>query len=428
MTEKYYRDDFRVEVEFDRPIGTDVDFAGTLYTEETLATRRVRFGRRGGQEQGCEVSADGFKVTIPADGHQLSPGDGLLEMVYLVPAQELPDGNRKIVRRYRLDLRLTAREPSGGCGCGEGCTCTPAVVTAKVEIPWQYVHDTDVYNEVLERVNGTFAAILGTEDVKPAPAPTPSAGARAVSRPMLRRGLLNLRNQTGDVYKDYFHDPGDEKSFIRVKVPLLYGEEFDLAPYINGDAENILGLWISNKHAGGRRSAILNGTTLSIEGPEYHNGYITTIVNIGWNGSTGFIRLTDKGLGSVDVIDCVNPEIFIPKVTLADVGPIVKAKLELCCKEHISPINGMNIEIQRLKKNSRIRDLVNSGKKKRGNRKWRRWKTSEREERKNDRNKIAIIRARYKSRKGYKGPWSYFSFIMYRKRNEAEWYFKGVEI
>ena len=425
MREIFYKDDFRLIVAFNKPIDAGVDFRGALYTPQTLATDRARFSRRGQVLTACSLSDDGSQLAVAVDGNRLAPGPLVLEMVYLVPSQEMPDGFRTVARRYSVDAVITSAS-SAHCCDSDDCACSPEPVRLDVEIPWQYVHDTDVYNEVLERVNGTFAAILGTDDVKPAPAPTPSAGARAVSRPMLRRGLLNLRNQTGDVYKDYFHDPGDEKSFIRVKVPLLYGEEFDLAPYINGDAENILGLWISNKYDGG--SAILNGTTLSIEGPEYHYGYITTIVDIASGGSTGFIRLTDKGLGSVDVIDCVNPEIFIPKVTLADVGPIVKAKLELCCKEHISPINGMNIEIQRLKKNSRIRDLVNSGKKKRGNRKWRRWKTSEREERKNDRNKIAIIRARYKSRKGYKGPWSYFSFIMYRKRGEAEWCFKGVEI
>lgn len=420
MTEKYYRDDFRVEVEFDRPIGTDVDFAGTLYTEETLATRRVRFGRRGGQEQGCEVSADGFKVTIPADGHQLSPGDGLLEMVYLVPAQELPDGSRKIVRRYRLDLRLTAHEPAAGCGGGEGCTCTPAVVTAKVEIPWQYVHDTDVYNEVLERVNGTFAAILGTDDVKPAPAPTPSAGARAVSRPMLRRGLLNLRSARPDcVYNAHVFSRStiydnklkeEDRTYIQVKVPMADGESLDLSKWFKPD--DILDLVSTAPHYSDTQF-ILTGGILKCE---TDCETATAVISVKWpiGHYTGFIRMVESRIVEAHYGDLDYPETGIPHINPQDLEPLID---EIAYRHTVvfPYVNGRCVEIQRHRKNSH---LVNPG----GadythilRKKFRKFNFSLRDTeitggKSLQRIKVMILRARYKSRKGYAGPWSYFTY------------------
>lgn len=394
MTETYYRDDFRVEVEFDRPIGTDVDFAGTLYTEETLATRRVRFGRRGGQEQGCEVSADGMRVTIPADGHQLSPGDGLLEMVYLVPAQELPDGNRKIVRRYRLDLRLTAREPSGGCGCGEGCTCTPAVVTAKVEIPWQYVHDTDVYNAVLERVNGTFAAILGTEDVKPAPAPTPSAGARAVSRPMLRRGLLNLRSARPDcVYKSF----GDNSGTVETCIRLVAGEEVDLSQWIEDSA--YVACVCGTKDFCETHEVIKEGYKIKVEPADYGSSKACVIIIHSGPASPYIRKGKDGKLHAVSAGEFIDPATLLPPVGLEEVKDWVKTQLKLeknsLCT---SPVNGMRIEIQRRRSRSKKPHV----------KKWRRWHPNVKTRGTHRRFNCALIRARYHTNSNVAGPWSYF--------------------
>lgn len=417
MTEKYYRDDFRVEVEFDRPIGTDVDFAGTLYTEETLATRRVRFGRRGGQEQGCEVSADGFKVTIPADGHQLSPGDGLLEMVYLVPAQELPDGSRKIVRRYRLDLRLTAHEPAAGCGCGEGCTCTPAVVTAKVEIPWQYVHDTDVYNEVLERVNGKFAAILGTEDVKPAPAPTPSAGVRAVSRPMLRRGMLNLRNQTGDVYK--VRPVKDNERCIFVKVMLKYGEDLDLSQWV--DTDSIIDVTIPHIAFFELNQSSLerDGSVVRLVGPKYKDSRgleidrlpIRILLDRGSAPSTGFIKMKNGRIVDVPVDEACDPGIYLPKVTKAEAIAYFKRRDKETRTDGKTIINGRLVEVQRRVRGTKHHyDAELKRSIKTSNRKWRRWI-------KQGTSKAHIVRMRYKSCKGYTGAWSYFSHLLVCSQN-----------
>lgn len=196
MQQIYYKDDFRIAVTFMRdgeaaPM-PDVDFAGVLKTPGSLATSFVRFGRRDGVLKACEVDEAGV-LHIAADGHSLSPGVIDLEIAFFVPNADYPDGTQRIGRRFTLDACLSVR-PSDSCGCG----CPPADAVARIEIPWQYVHDTDVYNEVLVKVNDLLGAILNDPDQQPVIEATKAPARRR--GPYRRNGLLNLRNDTGDIY------------------------------------------------------------------------------------------------------------------------------------------------------------------------------------------------------------------------------------
>lgn len=396
MTEIFYRDDFRVAVEFDRAIEAGVDFAGALYTEGTLATRRVRFGRRGGVASGCEVSADGRTVTVAADGHGLAPGVAVLQMVYLVPSAEMPDGSRRIERRYRLDVRLTAHEPAAGdCGCGcDGCAgSTPAAVVARVEIPWQYVHDTDVTNVVLEHVNDKFSTILGTEDVKPGVAPSV---AKSASRPVLRRGLLNLRSARPDcVYKSSC----DSTGIVETCVRLAAGEEVDLSQWIK--SANYGAHICDSQEFRETHQVIKDGHKIKVE-PADHSDHKVCVKLAHPGPLSHYIRKRKNGkLCAVSAGEFIDPDTLLPSVSMEEVAPWMKTQLSLAKNQIcLSPINGMTIEIQRRRKKTTA-PIV---------KKWRRWRPNKETRTILRYYNCALIRARYHTCKNVTGPWSYFFF------------------
>lgn len=160
MHEIFYKDDFRLIVAFNKPIDAGVDFRGALYTPQTLATDRARFSRRGQVLTACSLSDDGSQLAVAVDGNRLAPGPLVLEMVYLVPSQEMPDGFRTVARRYSVDAVITSALPAHCCD-SDDCACSPEPVRLDVEIPWQYVHDTDVYNDIIENANGILEEVLG---------------------------------------------------------------------------------------------------------------------------------------------------------------------------------------------------------------------------------------------------------------------------
>ncbi len=419
MHEIFYKDDFRLIVAFNKPIDAGVDFRGALYTPQTLATDRARFSRRGQVLTACSLSDDGSQLAVAVDGNRLAPGPLVLEMVYLVPSQEMPDGFRTVARRYSVDAVITSAS-SAHCCDSDDCACSPEPVRLDVEIPWQYVHDTDVYNEVLERVNGTFAAILGTEDVKPAPAPTPSAGARAVSRPMLRRGLLNLRSARPDcVYNAHVFSRStiydnklkeEDRTYIQVKVPMADGESLDLSKWFKPD--DILDLVSTAPHYSDTQF-ILTGGILKCE---TDCETATAVISVKWpiGHYTGFIRMVESRIVEAHYGDLDYPETGIPHINPQDLEPLID---EIAYRHTVvfPYVNGRCVEIQRHRKNSH---LVNPG----GadythilRKKFRKFNFSLRDTeitggKSLQRIKVMILRARYKSRKGYAGPWSYFTY------------------
>lgn len=416
MHEIFYKDDFRLIVTFNKPIAAGVDFRGVLYTAQTLATERPRFCRSGSELTACSLSADGLELTVAVDGNRLAPGSLVLEMVYLVPSHEMADGSRTVARRYNLDAEITAASPVHCCNSA-GCTCTPAVVTAKVEIPWQYVHDTDVYNEILKRVNGKFAAILGTEDVKPAPAPTPSAGVRAATRPMLRRGLLNLRNQTGDVYK--VRPVKDNERCIFVKVMLKYGEDLDLSQWVDTDSI----IYVTIPHIAffelTEPSLERDGSVVRLVGPKYKDSRgleidrlpIRILLDRGSAPSTGFIKMKNGRIVDVPVDEACDPGIYLPKVTKAEAIAYFKRRDDETRSDGKTIINGRLVEVQRrVRGTKRHYDAESECFVKTTKGKWRKWI-------KQGTSKAHIVRMRYKSRKGYTGAWSYFSHLLVCSQN-----------
>lgn len=411
MHEIFYKDDFRLIVAFNKPIDAGVDFRGALYTPQTLATDRARFSRRGQVLTACSLSDDGSQLAVAVDGNRLAPGPLVLEMVYLVPSQEMPDGFRTVARRYSVDAVITSAS-SAHCCDSDDCACSPEPVRLDVEIPWQYVHDTDVYNEVLERVNGTFAAILGTDDVKPAPAPTPSAGTRAVSRPMLRRGLLNLRNQTGDVYR-VPETISDGQSCILVKVMLKYGEELDISQWV--DTDSIVDVDIPHIAFFELNESSLerDGSVVRLVGPKYKDARGLEInrlpvrIRIKWGSEqfTGFIKMKNGRIVDVPVDEACDPGIYLPKVTKAEAIAYFKRRSGEIRTDGKTIINGRTVEVQRRVRGTKHHYDAEEGRcVKTSNTKWRRWI-------KRGTSAAHIVRMRYKSRKGYTGAWSYFSHL-----------------
>lgn len=408
MHEIFYKEDFRLTVAFNKPIDAGVDFRGVLYTAQTLATDRPRFGRRGQVLTACSLSDDGSQLIVAVDGNRLAPGPLILEMVYLVPSKEMPDGFRTVARRYSVDAVITSASPAHCCD-SDDCACSPEPVRLDVEIPWQYVHDTDVYNEVLERVNGTFAAILGTEDVKPAPAP--AEGSRAATRPMLRRGLLNLRNQTGDVYRACMAD--DSGRNIYVKVMLKYGEDLDLSQWV--DTDSIIDIAIPHIAFFELNQSSLerDGSVVRLVGPKYKDPRgveidrlpIIILLDRGPAQSTGFIKMKNGRIVDVPVDEACDPGIYLPKVTKAEAIAYFKRRDKEKRTDGKTIINGRLVEVQRRVRGVKHHYDAEIGRgTKTSNRKWRRWIYT-------GTSVAHIVRMRYKSRKGYTGAWSYFSHL-----------------
>lgn len=393
MHEIFYKEDFRLTVAFNKPIDAGVDFRGVLYTAQTLATDRPRFGRRGQVLTACSLSDDGSQLIVAVDGNRLAPGPLILEMVYLVPSKEMPDGFRTVARRYSVDAVITSASPAHCCD-SDDCACSPEPVRLDVEIPWQYVHDTDVYNEVLERVNGTFAAILGTEDVKPAPAP--AEGSRAATRPMLRRGLLNLRSARPDcVYKSF-----ESGQRMRVCVRLSAGEVADLSRWVND--EDYEAAIISEKVFSESHEVVKDGFKIKVEPADYTDRVCVALV---CNGpESAYIRKREDGtICAATTGEFIYPAALKPTVGLEEIEDWVLTQLKL--EENTgcqSPLNGMNIEIQR--KRSRNKNTYARSR-------WRRWTPNVYTHNTQRRFSCAVIRARYHAKSNVVGPWSYFFFL-----------------
>lgn len=144
----YWRDEFAVEIgltaERDgKTVPADIppfDWGARIFTPDS--TRHVTISQKDGVAHGWSRTDDG-KILVHLDRHGLMPGPLIAEFSFLLPDGGYADGNQRLNRRYDLGVDLTTDDRD-----------VPTAAEANpVEIPWQYMHDTDVYARVLELVN-----------------------------------------------------------------------------------------------------------------------------------------------------------------------------------------------------------------------------------------------------------------------------------
>ncbi len=132
---------------------------------------------------------DKGRIHVVFDNHKLLSGVLKVEFTFIVPDSTMPDGNRRTVEPQALEVQLVP-----------GKTTIPSSFEAEIGIPWAFLHDTDAYNSILEKVNAEFDKILGQQ---PAPAPNGSVqrqyGQQTVT---LTRGIIGINSRPGMVYRN----------------------------------------------------------------------------------------------------------------------------------------------------------------------------------------------------------------------------------
>lgn len=92
---------------------------------------------------------DGGFIHVVCDNHHLGIGCLNVELTMLQPNDDFPDGNERKSFSAQLNIELVR----------ENATCEiPKEI--KAEVLLSMIHDTDVYAEVLDRVNGVLAGLL----------------------------------------------------------------------------------------------------------------------------------------------------------------------------------------------------------------------------------------------------------------------------
>lgn len=146
---RYYLDDFVLEVAFGADALPECDFQGEVASDG--GGMRVKFGRVAGEVYGYRAGEKANVIVVPCDHHGMMPGRLGIRVRYDLPDGALPDGKRRIVREYVTDARLTSKMSAG---------CVPGSIEVTLSAPFAMVRDTDVYAEVLDRVNGVLAGLL----------------------------------------------------------------------------------------------------------------------------------------------------------------------------------------------------------------------------------------------------------------------------
>lgn len=92
---------------------------------------------------------DGGFIHVVCDNHHLGIGCLNVEFTMLQPNDDFPDGNERKSFSAQLNIELVR----------ENATCE-IIKEIKAEVLLSMIHDTDVYAEVLDRVNGVLAGLL----------------------------------------------------------------------------------------------------------------------------------------------------------------------------------------------------------------------------------------------------------------------------
>ena len=137
----YYKDDFKVKLEFkdgDTPTPLDnVDFRGKLYTAYDKYSEGIPFSRIKGDVIGCDIGADG-SLTIVADNHGFRAGKLMVDMKYYIYDNEYADGTQTIARTYDLKTWLTTSQKLAD---GERPIEVNAIINLPLEVIVQQVKD-----------------------------------------------------------------------------------------------------------------------------------------------------------------------------------------------------------------------------------------------------------------------------------------------
>lgn len=148
-------------------------------------------GCTGGECVNCRREDEGIRVLM--DGHNLGSGRLHVELTVQMPDGDMPDGDRRTVSPVALDIELVR-------DAGSACACPPDGVIAEIGIPWAFIHDTDAYNSILEKVNGEFGSILGPKPQTGTDSPVQRQyGQQTVT---LTRGIIGVNSRAGMVYRN----------------------------------------------------------------------------------------------------------------------------------------------------------------------------------------------------------------------------------
>lgn len=166
----------------------DFDWEARLFAE--TPSNSFVASCRGGVCRGC--FNDGGKIHIVVKNHHIGLGRLKIEFKALLPNKIYPDGIQKRVEPQPLEIELVRGR--GDCGGG---------IESEIYTAWYFIHDTDVYNRVLESVNKALEELLAG-NVKP-PASDGEVVVRAPkSDPLrgvvLRRGIMPSGAMPGEVY------------------------------------------------------------------------------------------------------------------------------------------------------------------------------------------------------------------------------------
>lgn len=190
-----------LEVAFGAEALPDCDFQGDVASDG--GGMRVKFGRVNGEVYGYRAGEEANVIVVPCDHHGMMPGRLGIRVRYDLPDGALPDGMRRIVREYVTDVRLTSEMSAG---------CVPGSIEVTLSAPFAVVHDTDVYAEVLDRVNGVLAGLL--DGSGEAGKPTKKQSNFRISQ-WLTPGMMRNTARPGMVYDA---STGAERTLIDIDV------------------------------------------------------------------------------------------------------------------------------------------------------------------------------------------------------------------
>ena len=149
----YYRDDFSFLMRILNTCGDDIGWPDFDWHVRLWVATRAQYyeaGCKGGVPYNC--FNDNGHIHIVCDRHGLTAGRLHLDLACDIPNEIYPDGKQYTAVPVVSDITLTR----------DAADRLPSGAEIEITIPWHMMHDTDVYNSVLEKVNEAMAEILGS--------------------------------------------------------------------------------------------------------------------------------------------------------------------------------------------------------------------------------------------------------------------------
>lgn len=399
----YFRDDFKLLLEPTRAGETMkipcTDFCGTVYTSGTMSSDYVRFGRRNGEDIGFTTDERGL-IVLAVDSHHLAPGKLVVSIVYYIPDAEYKDGTQATERTYQTDIELTLISGRRG-------EITEGIKIA-IELP-----------EMSENTAAASGPVTKKTVIRRAP--------------VMRRGLLNIRDDSSDIYRaTYDVNPENtdrgryDGTVVKVRVP-IDGRKVDIGKYFDeqppvkdivalhpnicemrGDYEIgtacFMAVRINYEWPYVSISEVDYCHALSIECRSVSLGIIIDYEQrwVAKRGGKVSRSMSEEMLGQVS-------EPKLRNVTIEDLRKLLVVEYRKKQNGYTEPVGIIHepenmdyyhFEIQR----RRVKTFYGlSGRRRRHY--WRRTMTGRF-------GRFGVIRARRRSLKGYVGEWSYYSYVM----------------